>query len=278
MSTIEVGRISKTIERISSGVDVQHEYYNAGEKTIKYITFSYIPYNSVNDIVACTASGKTEVNGKLTGPISPKHKSYVEWRNMWFNPTVSTVVISRIHIQFMDDTEEVIDGKDVVFTDNPKSAYYRDITIPEQKEAEKRNKEAEKRKKIDSATEKMYKTATSTNDISTVLLEFKDDQEALLKIFEGVNKKIKNELKPNIKSGYLIGDYIEKEYSSNEDFMQRAVSIWKDCIAIHQKYQFLPWGSDDKSRSAAVKTYAAKIRTHEPAYVVPKKAGCVSFA
>lgn len=126
MSTLEMGRISTKIDS-AGGVDIIHEYYNAGEKDIKYITFSYIPFNSVNDLVASTIDGKTEVRGKLTGPISAKHKGGVVWDRMWYNPTVSKIAVTGIHIQFMDNTEEVIEGKDIVFMEDENSAYYNEV-------------------------------------------------------------------------------------------------------------------------------------------------------
>ena len=145
MNAIEVGKILPKVGSVAD-VNIFHEYYNASQKEIKYITFSYVPYNSVNDMVACTASGKTEVSGKLTGPIPPKHKSYVEWENMWFNPTVKMVVLTKIHVQYMDNTEEVIDGKDIVFMDDKNSAYYNEVALPEQKaRAEREKKAAEER-------------------------------------------------------------------------------------------------------------------------------------
>ena len=139
MSTIEVGKIG-TSRKISDAVEVGHLFYNTGEKEIKYIRFSYLPYNAVNDMVACTVSGKNEATGKLTGPIPPKYKGLVNWERMWYNPTITSAVLTHIHIQYMDNTEEVIDGKDIVCMDDPNSMYYNEITIPNRKKAEKERK------------------------------------------------------------------------------------------------------------------------------------------
>ena len=99
MSTIEVGQIFKKIKEHTGGVDISHQYYNAGEKEIKYITFSYLAYNRVNDIVVCTVNKVAEVCGKETGPIKAKTRNSVGFCNMWWNPTVHEVVISKIHRQ-----------------------------------------------------------------------------------------------------------------------------------------------------------------------------------
>ena len=268
MSTIEVGKVLTTTQEISNAVKVFHEYYNAGEKEIKYITFSYVPYNSVNDMVACTASGKIEVSGKLTGPIPPKHKSYVTWETMWFNPTVTTAVLTKIHVQFMDNTEEMIDGKDIVFTDDEKSAYYRDITIP-----------ANYHKKIDDASGKLsknYRKAGANDALSEVLSEFKNDEDGLLEVFKDVKKagEVFKGTKTGCAMGYILGDYIERNYSSNRELMNTAVSFWKSSIDYQQKYYNTP---DAKEHTGYPEKYAAKIKKYEPAYVIPKKAGCVSF-
>ncbi len=241
MITIEVGTIL-TKTNSADGVEVTHNYYNAGEKEIKYITFTYLPYNSVNDVVASKIGGNTEAIGKLTGPILPEYYGSVTFENMWYNPTITKAVITNIHIQFMDNTEEVIDGKDILNIDDPKSLFYHNIT-----------RVNELRKRL-------------VQNVEEVFVELKDDEEYLLRVLNGA--------KVGIKSGYLIGDYIEKEYSSNEEFMKKAVSFWKSSIELQQKYYNTRdarecWGLQEK--------YAAKIQKFEPAYVMPKKAGCVSF-
>ncbi len=150
MSTIEVGLVKVTRSQITDKVDVFHAFYNAGEKEIKYITFTYVPYNSVKDAVACTVSGEIEKSGKLTGPIPPKHKSFVKWENMWFNPTIESAVLTEIRIQYMDNSEEVIEGEDIVSIHDKNSIYYRDIGRKEEeerKEAAKKRKEEEERRK-----------------------------------------------------------------------------------------------------------------------------------
>ena len=177
MSTIEVGKILIT-KNSAEGVKVSHEYYNAGKKEIKYITFSYLPYNPVNDIVASTIDGKTEVSGELTGPITTKHNSYVTWENMWYNPTITRAVITKIHIQFMDNTEEMIDGKDVVFMDSKESAYYREVREPAEKRA------AEKR--VIDARKNELKKAYHSFMVFSCFKKMKDDDEMKFHVNQGL--------------------------------------------------------------------------------------------
>ena len=252
MSTIEVGRVLTTRNSVN-GVKVFHEYYNAGEKEIKYITFSYVPYNAVNDVVACTSTGKAEASGKLTGPIPAKHKSYISWENIWYNPTVTTAALTQIHVQYMDNTEELIDGKDVVFIEDEKSAYYREVTIP-----------AAYQKKIKDASKELsgiYDTEDGAGSVlSKVFSEFKDDEEGLLKVFDDAQIARGS-------MGHLLGDYIEKEYSTKEEFLKRAVSFWKKGVAEQRTYYNI---SFSRSHPDFPQKYAEKIKKYEPEYVLPE--------
>ena len=281
MSTIEVGRILTTTQEISNAVKVFHEFYNAGEKEIKYITFSYVPYNAVNDVVACTASGKTEANGRLTGPIPPKEKNYVSWEHMWFNPTVASAVLTRMVIQYMDNTEEVIDGKDVVSMEDPNSTYYKAEEKRRQEEEKKRQEEERKRQEEAKEQERLnsyVRKLSAYNDgdnaqtvgarIAEVFSELKDDEETLLKAISKASAGVTN--------GYLIGDCIEKQYSSNEEFMKQAVSLWKKSIYNQKTY----YGMYAKQVFACIgypEKYAEKIKKYEPTYVMTKQAGCVTL-
>ena len=129
MSTVEVRKPEGKLNRVN-GFDLKQTYYNAGDKVIKYLTFSYLPYNAVGDVVRCTVTQKTEARGQITGPIKPDtYVDSAEWRSLWYNTTIESVEIVGIHIQFMDNTEEVIEGKDIVFMDDPQSVWYKKCEI-----------------------------------------------------------------------------------------------------------------------------------------------------
>ena len=318
MSKIEVGKIETSIGKITNSVGISHKYYYTGKKVIKYLTFSYLAYNAVDDVVECLASGVTEVSGKVTGPISPKLFNYkksewyfdydqeVEWKSLWINPTVSRVVVTKIHIQYMDNTEEVIDGKDIVSMDDKNSAYYRNVKIPK-KEVIKENQKAyerdqtkeEKKKRAEEEKKKkelriIHISLNFTHCPSLTLTpkeedvigyctsafgEFRNDEDALLRIFDRVlNDTIGIFNSENIyvsMTGHIIGDCIEKEYSSNEVFMKKAVLFWKRSVAFRQEYQHFS-RDEAKKRKLYVKKYSEKIRKYEPDYIAPKKAGCIS--
>ncbi len=119
------------------GVGVKHEVYNASDKRMKYITFVYIAYNSVGDVVSCKVSGKVEARGRLTGPVEPYEKTEVRWEALWYNPTIDKVELKEVIIQYMDDTEETIKGEDIVNINNHESVYYQKCGKQEQADAKK---------------------------------------------------------------------------------------------------------------------------------------------
>lgn len=121
-SSIELGYIVPKANSVG-GVSVSHMYFNASGKEMKYITFTYVPYNSVKDMVTCTVSKKSKASGRLTGPIEPKYYGVIEWDNLWYNPTVSHVLVDEVYIEYMDGTSETIDGKDILDTQDPNSSY-----------------------------------------------------------------------------------------------------------------------------------------------------------
>ncbi len=44
----------------AGGVSVLFSFTNTGDKTIKYATFGFIPYNAVSDAVMCSIRGESE--------------------------------------------------------------------------------------------------------------------------------------------------------------------------------------------------------------------------
>lgn len=154
MSSLEIGYILPKTNHVN-GVGVTHTYFNATDKVMKYITFTYTAFNPVGDQVKCTVSGNTFASGKLTGPIEPNYWSYIEWDTLWYNPTVSKVILTEVHIEYMDGSEETIDGKDVVDMDEEGSVYYETIKKPaEAKAAEERAAREKKAAEEKAAREK----------------------------------------------------------------------------------------------------------------------------
>lgn len=95
------------------GVGVQFSFRNEGEKTIKYVTISFIPYNQVGDAVSSSIGGRSEFGIICTGPITPNKKQSGRCECIWYNYSITSVRVSKAEIEYMDGTTEVIDGTNI---------------------------------------------------------------------------------------------------------------------------------------------------------------------
>ncbi len=79
-----------------------------GPKAIKYVTFTFIPYNEVGDAMLCGQRTETEFKGRVVGPIEPNSKHVTEWENVWASKIIAYAKIVSAYIQYMDGSEETI--------------------------------------------------------------------------------------------------------------------------------------------------------------------------
>ncbi len=100
----------------AGGVSVAFSFTNTGNKTIKYANFGFIPYNAVDDAVGCSIRGESERFVKYTGPLGPNQSHRGVFENAWYNNSIQKVKVSKIYVQYMDGTEEIINGSDVQIT------------------------------------------------------------------------------------------------------------------------------------------------------------------
>ena len=70
---------------------------------------------------------------------------------------------------------------------------------------------------------------------------------------------------------YNLGDLIVEKFQGDKA-KTIAVTAWKEGVTLQQK-----WYSY-KYNGKTAEEYASKIQTVEPEYIMPKKAGCISFA
>ncbi len=101
-----INRLRITDPNYVGGVDVDVNFFNASDKTIKYLTFEVIPYNGVGDIVRSQIGGKTTASLRVVGPIVPNYQDYLTWSNVWYNSTTRCIRPTGINIEFMDGTTE----------------------------------------------------------------------------------------------------------------------------------------------------------------------------
>ena len=86
------------------------------------------------------------------------------------------------------------------------------------------------------------------------------------------NKQMKLCQKYGIENLYHFGDAVQKYFSGDQAAQKVAVDAWKSAIANQQKY---PYCGAEKTLP---EKYLPLIQKVDPSYVLPKKAGCISFA
>lgn len=115
----KTGQVWQTGPNSAGGVGVRFRYRNDGEKTIKYATFTVAPYNAVQDIQRSATGGHSAVGLKVTGPIEAGGSGEYTFANVWYNPTITTVALTKIHLQYMDGSEETVAGSDIRYEAPP---------------------------------------------------------------------------------------------------------------------------------------------------------------
>lgn len=70
---------------------------------------------------------------------------------------------------------------------------------------------------------------------------------------------------------YDLGNAIKKEFGSEPQAMEQAVEAWKEAVALQR--QFYAYKYD----GVRPEDYVAEIQKVDPAYTMPKKAGCISL-
>lgn len=100
----------------AGGVSVRISFKNRSPITIKYITFTMVPYNSVGDMVSSSIGGKTEAYLKGTGPFDQDKGGFLSWGQVWYNHSITEVKLTKVEIEYMDGSSKVVDGSEIEVT------------------------------------------------------------------------------------------------------------------------------------------------------------------
>lgn len=92
----------------TQGTSIRMEVLNPTKKTIKYIWFTFIGYNAVDDPIIDPKRGTKSITKQGIGPIEPDAAASYRFEYVWFTDLVSTAIISQIKVQFMDGTIKTI--------------------------------------------------------------------------------------------------------------------------------------------------------------------------
>ena len=82
---------------------------------------------------------------------------------------------------------------------------------------------------------------------------------------------IEETIQSGVLSLYWLGSYIKNDFNEDPEAMKLAIIPWKEAVKQQQKwyaYKYEGYKAED---------YAAQIQKVDPAYTMPKKAGCVSL-
>lgn len=116
------GEVWQSGPNSAGGVSVRFQYRNDSEKTVKYVTFTVVPYNAVKDVQRCTTRGRSEAYLQVTGPINAGSTGSCTFENTWYNSTISTIELTRIEIEYMDGSKETLKGGEIQYEEIPKPA------------------------------------------------------------------------------------------------------------------------------------------------------------
>ena len=86
----------------AAGVDAYINVVNLSSKNIKYIKYQVTPYNAVGDVQRGTVRRRSISKLSDTGPYGPQTKIPGTWENVWYNSTITCMVINSVRIEYMD--------------------------------------------------------------------------------------------------------------------------------------------------------------------------------
>lgn len=93
---------------------------NLAGKTIKYVVVYLAPLNNVRDQVGCTVQGHSVYGVRVTGPLAvgETYKGHAD--GIWYNHSIVDAKVDHVHVIYMDDTEEIYEGKEFYETTSVK--------------------------------------------------------------------------------------------------------------------------------------------------------------
>jgi hypothetical protein len=114
---IKIIKVYTSPPNSAGGVDVHTIWTNKSNKTVKYISFQWVPYNAVGDIVSCEIRGEIQKGGRVTGPIKPgqTYGYNYSWECEWYNNTITRAKLMEIEIEYMDNTAVKIEYPDIQY-------------------------------------------------------------------------------------------------------------------------------------------------------------------
>ena len=102
----------------TDGMSAKVTVYNPTKKKIKYLWFTFIGYNAVNDVIIDRLKGTSKITVRGIGPIEPDESGTYKYDYVWHTDLVDTAKISQIKVQYMDGTfKTILNPKEVTISD-----------------------------------------------------------------------------------------------------------------------------------------------------------------
>ena len=96
------------ISEHTEGTGYRVEVLNTGKKTIKYITFTVVGLNAVNDPVRDRLKGGPGMTLRGIGPIEPNEAGAYSKDYMWMTDVVQSHRVTQIRLEYIDGTTKVL--------------------------------------------------------------------------------------------------------------------------------------------------------------------------
>ncbi len=97
------------------GTGVRISVLNPTKKKVKYIWFTFIGYNAVDDAIIERSKGTSKITVKGIGPINPNESGSYEYDYVWRTDLVEKVKIFQIKVQYMDGTfKTILNPKEII--------------------------------------------------------------------------------------------------------------------------------------------------------------------
>jgi hypothetical protein len=105
--TILQSTISDT-SKYTEGTGFKITIGNPSAKSIRYVSFTVIGYNAINDPVLDPIKLTTEITVSGIGPINKNVSMTYDWEYMWHTDLVERFKIKEIKLQYMDGSKRTI--------------------------------------------------------------------------------------------------------------------------------------------------------------------------
>ena len=112
-SILRINDVGLKSPDLYGGCDYIFDYTNVSSKTIKYLHWTGIAYNRVDDPVHCIIRRSSVCSGVDTGPVASGDSSYGGCKCVIYNYSADTIKLSSVRIDYTDGTSVNLSSSDI---------------------------------------------------------------------------------------------------------------------------------------------------------------------